>query len=288
MPPDALDHDGIFPSHPFADYVQRPEISRSPLNVLCQTTPFHLKHYLDQGRPDTPALISGSAAHVAVLERARFDELYVQGPEGDRRTKATKAAWEEAEAEHGKGFVLRPDGNSQELGYADVLAMSDAVLEDPVAGPLVAEATHTEATVLCHDPVSGVRVKARFDLAGPVGPGGAPAVVDYKTTASGVTSLHTLARVIAKYGYHRQGGFYLHVANNVGLPVQDFGIIWQEKRPPWAVRVTWLRLHDLLAGRDQILRALDQYQTCLKTDRWPGFTEASVVDLPEYLTSDDE
>ena len=71
------------------DYHARAEISKSDLDLLAKS-PYHFKFKDEFEKPDSKALILGSAVHKLVLEPADFLKEFAADPNADRRTKAAK------------------------------------------------------------------------------------------------------------------------------------------------------------------------------------------------------
>ena len=96
----------------------------------------HYRHYLNQDREPTPALILGSAIHCAVLQPELYGSLYATAPEGiDRRTSAGKASWAEfATLNEGKTILKAEDALTVEqmsTAARDLLAKHKVTIARP-------------------------------------------------------------------------------------------------------------------------------------------------------------
>lgn len=106
-------------------------------------------------------------------------------------------------------------------------------------------------------------------------------VIDYKTAACAEPD--TFARAAASYGYDMQAAWYLDGALAVGLDVERFLFVVQEKTPPYLLSVVELDSTSLAAGRAKNAQALDIYATCSLFDSWPGYGDGVTrVRLPEW------
>lgn len=267
---------GLYPNVPMDVYHRWAAASNSRLSRL-HRSPAHLKAYLDEPPKDTAAQIIGRAVHSAILEPDDFTKRYVAGPEGDRRTKAVKDAWEAAEREYGVGFVLRPSE------YTCALKTRDAVYAHAAARPMLRHLEATEQSLVWRDKASGVMCKARFDGITREIEGGV--IIDIKTTTD--ARLRAFERSIYTYGYHRQGAFYLDGAAAQGLAVAHYVNIAVEKDPPYAVSVFRLTEGAIDAGRQQLAGLLTTYATCFALNEWPAYPQ-HVIDaaLPAYAWSE--
>lgn len=246
--------------------------SNSRLSRLLKS-PAHLKAYLNEPPEETTALLMGRAGHCAILEPDDFPARYRCGPDGDKRTKAVKEAWDALEAEVGTGGVLRRSD------YEACLRMRDSVHRSRTAKAMISGSGEVELSYLWEDKESGLLCKARMDRHSPDLPGGT--IVDVKTTRS--ASRREFERTIFSFGYHRQGAFYLEGAKVRKLPARHFVILAVEKTPPYAVAVYRLTEGALSAGEEQIRPLLMRYAECKARNEWPGFPDEVVdVALPDY------
>lgn len=253
---------GVFPGVPISTYHSWDAASNSRLTRL-KRSPAHLKAYLDQPPEQTHALVAGRAIHAAVLEPTVFAEQYVQGPPGDRRTKAVKAAWAELEDERGQGYVLKPDD------YAMCLAIRDSVCSRRSAAALLGGDGDAELSLVWRDRETGILCKGRYDRLSPKLAGGT--VVDLKSTRD--ASRLEFERSIFTYGYHRQGAFYLDGGKALGLELAHYTIIAVEKDPPYEVGIYRLTEGAIDAGRDQLRPLIDKYAACQRSGDWPGYPD---------------
>lgn len=249
----------IIENMPFAQYLARPEISRSGLALMLRS-PAHFRY----AAPATPsrAMTLGSAVHCALLEPSAFADRYVMLRDvQDRRASAYK----QAVAEYGEDYVLISSEADQIEG------MIESVGRNRYVSSSLASKGRAELTVIAKDPATGVAVRIRPDWV----PEGGP-ILDVKTTVD--ARAPGFARSVVRYGYHMQDAFYRDAwtwATGDVLPLDFLAI---EKEPPYACRTYMLDSEAVREGRRMYREALDLYARCLDADQWPAYD-----DEPEYL-----
>lgn len=240
-----------------ADYLALPALGSSGVKRLLRSP----AHYRSGGAsidPQTAAI--GTAAHMAVLEPARFERECVAAPRFDRRTTAGKAAAAAFEAEHAQHLVIPADG------FDAVRRMADAVRAHPAAAGLLSHGV-AEVSLQWTDQASGAPCKARPDWLRPDS-----IIVDVKTTRDG--SPAGFGRAIGQYGYAVQAAWYLAGAREV---LRDDGcsfvFLCVEKEPPYAVGVYVLEQPSIDAAAERIQRALARWRECNESGVWPAYSD---------------
>lgn len=223
--------------------------------------------------PETKlAYDEGTAIHVAILDDG-YEKLYV-APYDSWQTKTAQEERRLAYAEGWSPILPKTWETAARIG--------EAVREHRLASRLLDDAD-TEVSMFAQDPDTGVWLRGRADALN------APVMVDVKSTAN--SDPRAFARDAAKYGYHIQAGFYLHLSDLLGLGVTAFAHLLVEKDPPHLVEVVELDEPALDRGRELARRAMERYRDCMSADRWPGrhpddtFT---TVSLPAWAFYDDE
>jgi hypothetical protein len=90
-------------------------------------------------------------------------------------------------------------------------------------------------------------------------------------------------RAVLRYGYHRQGAWYLEGATHAtGRPYGAFGIMVVESKAPYEVTVFYLDDELLERGWQENRENLDLYAHCLETNSWPGLPAESTLSLPRW------
>jgi hypothetical protein len=109
-----------------------------------------------------------------------------------------------------------------------------------------------------------------------------PVCYDYKSTGMSI-SPHLLGFLIEKAGWHIQAAFHergLDVLEPDDAGRRKFRFIAQENYPPYAVVPVELDERWLTNGRKVLRPAIDIWQHCLATDRWPAYPLLPTT--PEY------
>jgi exodeoxyribonuclease VIII len=261
---------GIYQDIPAVEYHTWDAASNSALKHLLRS-PAHFIEARTNPKPPTDAVILGTAVHTLILEPERFASEYIQAPEGDRRTKAVKEAWEQCERDFPGATFLKGDT------YDAVQRIRDAVLSHPTASTLLALPGHTEASVVWTDAATGTTCKGRPDRLSALR---AP-VADHTTTDD--ASPAAFARSLFNLGYHRQAAHYTDglAANDVAI--RHFNFIVAEKSPPYGVAVYRLLDEAVEAGRAQLRSLLATYRWCQEHGEWPGYdTSIQDIGLPRW------
>lgn len=205
----------------------------------------------DRTHPAEPKPIFelGHAAHAVVLGTG--PEIIDMGPD-DWRTNAIKAKVAEAR-ERGAVPLKTP-------AYEAVHAMSAALREHAIAGPLLTMQGTAEGSIFWQD--RGIWRRARLDWL-------CSYVVDYKTAESAEPT--AVEKAMARYGLHQQADYYLDAARSIGRDPAGFLLIVQEKTAPYLVTVAQPDHNALEVGRRQNRIAMDLYREATATGRWPGY-----------------
>lgn len=266
---------GIYPSTALsnADYHAAPGISNSGLKLIAERSPKHYwAKYLSASRKpvgSTRAQFVGTAIHAATLEPDEFHRRYVVNPYDDRRGNRYKDLQREADA-NGKSIISMPE-------YEAIVGMHQSLCCHPMAAALLRSVAHTELSLFVVDPDTGMLMKARPDLITTTG-----VVVDLKKTQD--ASQEAFGRACFNYGYFQQDAFYTDVHELAfGQPPKAFVFIAVEEEYPHAVGVYCLEPEDRQRGRIQYRHALEVYAECVRTDRWPSYSDKiESLALPEW------
>ena len=299
--PDGLPEPGLYEDVPFKDYLPWPAASNSGLGILVNKSPAHYKRDRDKEDegPGTPAKILGKATHAVVLEPGIFGEQYRAASMCGFKTGKDDPC-------KSQGKFLLKDGRSacgthvKQVDESEVLediivikpedveivnGCSNAVWEHPAASELLRSRGPTEVSIVWQDDLTGAWCKGRIDKLSEEH----ATIVDYKTTLD--ASKLVFERSIWNFGYHRQGAFYLRGMQALGVAIEHYAIIAQEKSEPYAVAVYRLSVGPLSMGDEYIDAVLPIYAKCVKTDEWPGYPdEAQEIHLPPWAwkRGDDE
>lgn len=264
---ETLPQPGIYEGVEADVYRAWPAANNTDLTRIYEFSPMHAKYMRENPPEPTPALAFGSALHCAVLEPAKFAELYEVMPDfGDMRSsknRDVRDAW--IAANPGKRTV-KADEHEIILNILQAVSFNAAasgVLGSPGPNELSAVFAHEENGCPCKLRADGWRPEWET-------------VLDVKTTEN--ASRAEFERSIAIYGYHRQAAFYLDGLRSLGLPAKHFAFICVEKKAPYGVAVYRLMEDAIEAGRDEIRRLVRIWKNCHDTGKWYGY-EAQFQDI---------
>lgn len=254
---------GIYQGIPNEAYHAGPGISKSGLWIIHEKTPAHYKFPPPRDEETTQKKATrdfGTAAHIAILEPADFEDRVMRGP-ADRRGNKWTDAVEACGISH--QTLLVSDA------YDQVLAIRDAVHANSyISGILTGGKSMVEASGYWRDATTGRLCRCRPDLVRTdIG-----VMVDLKTARS--ARADDFARAVVKYGYHAQEPFYSdgwEIAS--GASMNGFLFLAWEKESPYACALYELPPSIVEEGRVIMRKALDRYSECVKTNAWPGYAD---------------
>lgn len=251
---------------PDAEYFAHPALSQSQAKVLL-ACPARYRWQLDHPRPDTKAFDFGHAAHSMVLGTGPAIAVIPDDVLASNGAVSTKAAKEFIADARAKGEVpLKAEENAQ------VVAMADAIRDNPDAVRLLAAGTPEQAIVWDD---GDVQRRCKLDVL-PEPSQHRMVAADYKTTER--ADKESFTRSVINYGYHQQAAWYLEALAAVGISSDaGFAFVVQEKTEPYPVVVYELD-EDLLAiGAELNAQAVELFRQCRDTDTWPGYPEGITV-----------
>ena len=272
--------DGIHADLSNHDHHASTAVGSSGLKLIGQSPLHYWSAYRDpnrERREPTPAMIIGTATHMAILEPGKFDDCYTVLPEGlDRRTKEGKALYAEIEAT-GKTPLSPKD-------WKRIADMAEAARRHPVGRVLFDSAPLFETSIFWTDAESGVQCKIRPDLMIPpcaAFPDGL--IVDVKTTQD--ASPEGFGRSAWGYEMHLQAALYpegFAVAfGRLKLPP----FIWWaiESEAPHAMAFYSAPASVVAYGQSEVTRLRWKYADCLQADQWPGYSPGvTELQLPAW------
>lgn len=264
---------GLYPGVSLEEYLAWPYCSQSLLKTIRDRSPAHAREERDNPPAPTDAQRLGDAIHRAVLQPDLFYKEFVCAPEGDRRTKAVREAWEELAQENPEATILHPDE------FHACRFIRDAVHSHPTASKLL-KGAEFELSAVWEDNVPGYTPflsKGRFDIVNRR----LRLLADLKTTKD--ASPRSFRRDIYRYFYYGQAGHYLSGARALGIDVDAFLIIAVEKKPPYGMAVYSLKGEALKAAIDELTQLKSFYAECLARDAWPAYpTDIQEIDLATW------
>jgi hypothetical protein len=249
------------------DYHKHAAVGSSSLKKVLRS-PAHYKYDLENPSEATPSQEFGTAAHMALLEPDKFQEMMAIKPKfSGTGARAKQDQWEAEN--HGK-IKLSADQ------YADILGMRESLLKCKTAYNLLSGGKAEESYFdVC--PETGIARKARPDFLrdGHI-------IVDIKTTTDARES--EFMRSIAAYQYHLSAAYYLDVVTSVtGQKYNEFVIVAVEKAPPYGVAVYHLCDQTIGAGRHLYRKALTSLAACQKHNNFHGYPDkVQSISLPPW------
>jgi exodeoxyribonuclease VIII len=263
---------GLHYNVPFETYAAWDAVNNSVLKLMIDKTPAHARHYMLEGRKETPALLFGRAADCYLLEPTRFHMDFAVGPECDKRTREGKALWADflETVRPGQEIISQSDYDAIQKIYGVVSASQAMRL---IEGGL------SQVCCVWKDEPTGLLCKARFDYLQP----DIPMITDLKTSQS--ADPERFAVDIFKYGYYQQAGFYTMGYRAVtGFDMDPpFCIFAIEKEAPYVHNGFELHADTVSAGQIAARRALTLYAKCLAEDKWPAYTDKiTILNMPYW------
>lgn len=242
-------------------------LSKSLLVELAKS-PQHCKKALETFTEPTPAMMLGTALHMAVLEPEKFQARYAAFS-GDRRTKAGKAAYNEI-IEAGKTPLNESD-------MSQIKAMKDSILTHPFCREALSFGL-PEVSLFWHPEGSPVTAKGRVDFLNPE----EALIIDLKTARD--ASPEGFRKAAAGFKYHWQAYWYVQgVTYLIGPASWRFIFIAIEKTPPYAVGVYELHPDDIEAASEQVDPLIMTFEDCQRSGEWPGYSpEIETLHLPSW------
>ncbi len=247
-------------------------ISKSGLDIIAKSPLHYWEAKLNPKRlpeRETPALIFGRAAHLAILEPMLLRDEFAIEPEFNLRTNQGKADYQIWLETIGSKSVIDREQ------YDAVMRVRDAVHRHPAAAELL-NSGKPEQTFVWTDQDTGAACKLRADWIT-----SDRIVTDIKTTED--ASPEEFGRSAAKYRYHVQGAYYTDGLEANGFRPEAFVFVAVEKKPPFAVAVYFLDNTAIERGREIYKRDLGVYTSCRESGIWHGYSnQATALQLPSY------
>lgn len=244
------------------------------------------KHYLswllgmEEEEEEKDHFRFGYAAHVMLLEPAKFRKLYVVQPDfGAMQSKANREKrdkWREDQAPD--AIILTED----EMAHLN--GMIESVTAHPIARNLLVEG-RPEVSGFFNDPETGVRCKVRPDYLS-VDPTGDTHLIDLKTTRDVRKGMFSDA--VHRYRYDLQIALYTDgIAAITGRPPMTSNFLAVEKTPPYECAVYSADDQMLAHGRQWYQHGLRLLKKCIKGNEWPGVSaNAEMISLPRRAEFD--
>jgi hypothetical protein len=269
---------GFYPEMPGAEYRALKALAASGVDALVNECPWKFW----QESPWNPAFEQrhheafdlGTAAHLAVLEPAQFDERVFLIGAADYKTKAAQAARDEAYIA-GKTPLTVPQ-------HTIVGGMARAIFEQ--AGSYFVDG-YAECTLVWD--WDGVLCKARPDYWRR--DKNREYIIDLKTTTT--TNPRVIAQKAFREGWHCRAVWYMEGLMQVvrnSVPRYIFVVV--ETAPPHLIQIFELDERALAWGQQLVRRGLRLFRDCMERGDWPaygsGVQKLGLPTFAEYQLAD--
>lgn len=232
------------------------------------------RHYKRRQPLTSDAVRMGSLFHCMILEPDVFKADYILLPDvHDKRL----AVYKEAVKAYGEERII--------IGR-DLLKMQEmetSLLENPNTRDLIEAKGYTELSLFTTDPVSGLRVRCRYDKL--IVDGDVLMPVDLKTARD--ASPDGFSKAIHDRLYQLQAALYTDaIMWEAAIHPQTLRHMVVENDEPFCSMRYKLDSISLHLGRLDYRQALTTYHECLKTGIFPGYpqqTGDTIIALPEYV-----
>ena len=256
-----------------ADPCPEPSLSSSMARAICRDSPAHARLL----HPRLTAVVTeeeaerfdvGTAAHALLLEGVNAVEVI---DAKDWRTNAAKDA-RDAARRAGKIPLL----SHVWVHVEAMLAATRRQLAQHGDGRHMFLNGAAEQTLVWRE-ADETWCRARLDWLRP------GAIDDYKTT-KGSANPEDVQRTLFANGWDIQAAFYLRGLQVLTGEDATMRFACQENYPPYALSVIALGPDAMMLAEKKVRYALEQWRTCLRSDRWPSYpTQTAYVSLPPWI-----
>ena len=266
---------GIYEDLTNREYHQSDAVSRSDIPLILRSPAHYWAAKIDPDRDpydEKPAKRFGSAFHMYLLERDKFETKYEVLPEYISKMAKNNNKYKDYIAE----VQTRNRLPLTTLDMKKIKKMTFQVENHPDASLLIKDAL-CEVSFYWVDEDTGVLCKCRPDVWEK-----GLAIPDIKTTED--AREWEFSKSIANYEYHLQNVFYcdgVEAATGERLPMPFIAI---EKQSPYAVSVYEIDDDEKLASaRNRYKKALDIYAHCRALNQWPAYPPGvKLISLPSW------
>lgn len=250
------------------------------------------RHYERRQPLTSDAVQLGTLLHMKMLEPGEFEKTCVSLPDDapSRPTEAMLKAknpsessiarqqwWKEWD-EKNKGRIIIDRDDQIKLQE-----MEKSLMDNPNTRELIEAKGYTELSLFTTDPVSGLRVRCRYDKL--IVDGDTLMPVDLKTARD--ASPDGFSKAIHDRLYQLQAALYTDAPMwETGIHAQTLRHVVVENEEPFCSMRYKLDSISLHLGRLDYRQALTTYHECLKTGIFPGYpqqTGDTIIALPEYV-----
>lgn len=254
------------------EYHLRPEVSTHDAQKL-SLAPAKYHHAKTHPEEPTDAMRLGSALHLAVLERDRWESSVSIPPEDAPRKPSSAQREAKKPSEDTLAAIEWWDWfNAESVGKlslkraeaSEIWERRAAIVADHYASELLSLELASEVSIFWRDPETNTPRRGRIDRlrAGNI-------VVDLKSTSC--SSAPSFARDAVTFGYYRQAADYLDALELLTEEPWTFWWIASESEAPWITSCYQCPPEGIDLGRIGRKQALEAWDAGQKTGTWPGY-----------------
>jgi len=271
---------GLVPGLAARLYHSDPGVSNSMLSSMAKSPAHCWGLHVNPARPvigSTDAMKLGTLAHCYVLEPEEVIRRYATKPEGMSFATKEGKAWR-ASVPPGIDIVSQGDMTQAQQQRA-------AIWSVPALRNLISQGK-AEESAFWNDKATGLRCRARPDWLHFTGPKRA-VVLDIKTIAE--LTPESVAKSVAKYGYHRQQAHYTAGVEACGIEVEEFVFGFVSSSYPYLAVAYVLDDQTRDQGVDEVSELLSRFAECQRSNIWPAFGDGyQLMSLPNWAKRETE
>jgi hypothetical protein len=263
-----------FPNMAHDFYHMSPGVSSSTIRRFGQSQ----LHALEEEIEESHALRFGTAAHAYIVEGENEFNNTIACISGSPYTNANKQLKRDYES---RGLTVISSADRDKIIQMDhaLLPEGKKLLnpnEDEFPG---AFDSPYEVAIYWYE--KGVLLKVKSDvLRHPIqSPYSTNSIilVDYKTTAD--CSVRGFTSSVRKYQYDLQASWYKRAYERAGFKVEGFCFVAQEKKPPYASKIFWMKEEDLDKGWVKLDLLITQYKAVINGEEPTVYNSPNSVEI---------
>lgn len=241
-------------------------ISASGIKLLLDAPEkFHHSYICRKKQNKSPAMVLGNALHAYILEPEKFINSYYIYDNIDKRTKAGKEKYKEAEMSAEGKILLSQDD------FSKIFEMSYSA-RNIIKSSIKSRGNIETSIAFKYD---NVLLRSRPDYFDD------DQIIDIKTTRD--ASPDSFSRSVFSYGYHIQAAIAIMAINKtLGMSYNKVKLIAIESTEPFVTRVYRLNQDSIAQGWAECVKAINIYKNSLMSGNWT-FEHELDIEVPKYL-----
>jgi len=220
---------------------KRNYLSYSALKAFEQSPNHYIQYVTKEKSEPSKSMFFGSAAHMWILERDKFDSKYFVAPKIDKRTERGIKLFKEIE-DSGKKYISDDD-------FTKIMTMDTIINRNEWAKKLIRDMAESYEQEISGK-INGVMFKGYADVVGQ------SYVADLKTTSD--VDPKSFSREAEKFGYHLQAAIYSTITQ------KEFYWIAIDSKEPHNCIVYWQTPDDYEASLLYLNHLIDKFK------KWDG------------------